>query len=498
MDYLNLQKERRKNIMLFLGYGTIAIAIAMTTLVLVYQAYGFGIAKQGQVIQSGLVFFSSQPNPATLKLNGKVNKASTNARLTLPEGNYRAEIAREGYQSWKRDVQVLGGSVHHYDYPLLVPANLATKKLADFEKAPTLTSQSLDRRWLVVQKASDDTTFSVFDLKSLLKDEVQVTLPESSYTKPTATQSWTALEWADDNDHLLLQHNYDDKIEYVLLDRTNPDQSRNITTAIPGDYNRITLLNRKYDRYYLYTDQTKVLQAATLDAPTLVPVLEKVLNFKQYSDDTILYATDTDAPTGKVLIKLKVGQKTYLLKTLPAGSSYPLDLTKYDGDLYVVLGAAIENKLTIYKDPVRALNNNSGPGLAPAQIMHIEAPNYVSFSTTAQLVMAENGTNFSVYDNENDKGYTYTAAQPLDTTTVLPGETAPHATWMDGNRIRYVSGGYAQFFDYDYKNQRKLVLASANYLPVFGPDFKFLYTLTSAADGTGSLTQTSMLTPADQ
>jgi hypothetical protein len=106
----------------------------------------------------------------------------------------------------------------------------------------------------------------------------------------------------------------------------------------------------------------------------------------------------------------------------------------------------------------------------------------------------ENGTRFGVYDIENTKGYNYnTAALPLDAPQL-------HATWMDGDRLTYVSGGKVVIFDYDGTNQHSLVAASPAYLPAFGPDYKFLYTLTqgNAASSQTVLDQTSLLAPADQ
>jgi hypothetical protein len=61
MDYLDPSKERAQTIRLIIGYILIGVAILIATLILLYQAYGFGINKEGQVIQSGLVFMSSQP-----------------------------------------------------------------------------------------------------------------------------------------------------------------------------------------------------------------------------------------------------------------------------------------------------------------------------------------------------------------------------------------------------------------------------------------------------
>lgn len=496
MDYLDPKKQSRSQIVLFVGYGCIAIAIAIATLVLVYQAYGFGLNKKGNVIQNGLTYFSSQPSSATITVNGIDSKSKTNTRMVLLENTYNVALSREGYRDWRHTIQVEGGSVHHFDYPMLFPKTLTTRKISNYTAAPGLISQSLDRRWLVVEQPGSLTSFDVYDLKNITKNSTKpptvISLPETILTKPTAGQeSWRFAEWADDNVHLLLEHVYDNKTEYILVNRENPDQSVNLSTTITGTFTKLTLNNRKFDRYYIHGSTGGALQTATLQLPTPVAYLPQVLTYKSYSDDTMLYAANDPASSDKVVIKLRIGDRTFSLRTLPAGSTYLLDLTKYDNELYVVLGASSQNKLFIYKDPVGQLLNEDRHSLAPAQVLHVISPNYVSFSSSAQYIVAENGTQFGVYDNENDKGYNYTASQAVDA-------PAAHATWMDGNRLAYVSNGKLIVFDYDYTNQQRLTNASSDYLSAYAPDYKFVYNLTATPTGQYELAQTSLLSKADQ
>src|SRR5476651_307831 len=97
MDYLDSGKQLRHRIILLVGYVCIAVAIGIATLVLWYQAYVFGLGKNNTVIQNGLVFASSQPNPADIYLNGVLNKAKTDTRLLLPAAIYQLKLSRAGY-----------------------------------------------------------------------------------------------------------------------------------------------------------------------------------------------------------------------------------------------------------------------------------------------------------------------------------------------------------------------------------------------------------------
>ncbi len=111
----------------------------------------------------------------------------------------------------------------------------------------------------------------------------------------------------------------------------------------------------------------------------------------------------------------------------------------------------------------------------------------MSFSASAQFIVAENGSRFGVYDIENKNGFNYTSPAPLDSPQL-------HASWMDGNRLVYASGGKLEVFDYDNLNHRSLISANANYLPAFAPDYKYVYVLgPSAVAGQTELTQTALL-----
>lgn len=493
MDYLDPRKQFQHKLILLVGYVFVTIAIVGGSLVLLYQSYGFGLGKNGKVIQNGLVFISSQPNPAKIYFNGVLNNNSTNARLVLPAGIYQLRLSRAGYRDWQRTIGVDGGSVTHFDYPLLVPQKLISNKEHGYDTAPALATQSPDRRWLLVLQPGSDTVFDEFDLRNPKNVPASsLTLPSSIVTKPAGSESWQEVSWADDNQHALLQHLYDGKSEFILLDRQNPDQSLNLNSTFGINPTKLTLNNKKYNQYYFYDAAAATLQTGNLSTPSATPLLDRVLAYQSYGSNTVLYVTDHDAPAGKVLVKMAIGNQTYIVHTFPAGGSYTLDLTEYSGTMYVVAGDSAENKVYIFKDPVGQLNNNPSQAVTPIQVLHVTSPDYVSFSDNAQFIVAEHGQQFGVYDIEYKNGYNYTAGPAIDAPQT-------HASWMDGDRLTYVSNGKLSEADYDNTNRQTLMALSPNYQPFFAPDYRYAYAV--SPDGTGGqfqLAQTSLLIPADQ
>ena len=488
MDFLDPQKRARHTIILFTGYVLIGVAIIIATVIMLYQAYGFGLNRNGTVIQNGLLFFSSQPRPADIYINGKLAKSKTNTRLVLPSGLYNIKLDKTGYRPWERTIELDGGRVAHYDYPLLFPKNLVTTKLHGYDTAPGLATQSLDRRWVLIAQAGSMTNFDVYDLKNPAKEPVAIVLPNNLLTKATATESWQASEWADDNQHVVLQHFYDGKIEYILLDRTASAQTINLNQTLGAGPTKLTLNDKKYDQYYLYNADL-TLQTASLRAPAPVTVLNRVLVYQTYGNNAVLYVTDEGAAAGKANVKFIDNGQIHVLRSLPAGTSYLVNLTKYSGTFYFAIGAASENKVYVYKDPVGQINAGVVKVPVPAQVLRVENPNYVGFSSNAQFIIAENGQQFGVYDIENKHGYNYITSQVLDAPQT-------HASWMDGNRLNYVSGGKLLVFDYDYTNKQTLQTAAPSYLPFFAPDYQDMYVIApNSQAGQFELTRTALLVP---
>lgn len=491
MDFLDPKKTRRHSILLYTGYVLIGIAIIISTLVLLYQASGFGVNSKGQVVQNGLVFFSSQPNPATIYLNGEKRKEQTNIRLSLPAASYNVRLARDGYRDWNRTVNVQGGDVQHFDYPVLFPKDLVTKNQASYDVSPGISSQSRDRRWLLVQQSATATKFDLYDLKNPKEAALALSLPTATVRLSGGNQAWEAIQWADDNKHVLLKHTADDTAEYILVDREDVTKTINLNQTLSSNPQELTLIDNKYDKYHLFDATTGTLKSASLDNPAPVTVLEGVLDYKAYGSKTVLYVTTEGADEGKAKVMILLGDKRYSVRQVAVNTTYLLDMAGYRGSLYVVLGATSEGMVYIYKDPVGQLDSASVKQPTAIRAMKITNPTYVSFSPSAQYIVAESGAQFGVYDIFLKRAYVYTQPVPLDAPQV-------HAQWMDGNHLTYVSGGKLVVFDYDRRNLQTLMPATAGAAPFFSSDYKYVYAFAPGTAGAAAqLTQTALLIQAD-
>lgn len=487
MDFLDPEKQKAHARRLLLGYVLIGLTVLLGTTILLYLAYGFGLDKNGRVIQNGLVFLSSHPEGADIYINGE-RKEKTNTRLTLAAGSYRAEIKRDGYHTWRRAITVEGGSVERFDYPFLYPTQLATTTTKQYAAAPLMTSQSPDRRWLLVGTAPDG--FDLFDLSAKQPAAKPVTIPAEVYAAASATKGWEEVEWADDNRHVVLKRTYEKNgqpgSEYILFDRERPEESQNLTILLGVNPTTIELRDGKFDQYYLYDQNAQHVLTATIKKPTPQSFLKDVVAFKS-DRDIVLYATPDKTTEGKVQMRLWQDEKTYLLRQAPQSEQYLLSLARFNGNSLVAAGSQNEDKVYVYKNPLDQLRDKSKPVLVPVQILKVESPTHALFSLNGRYVMAQNSDRFAVYDAERDKGYAHQIKTPLD-----PGQT--HATWMDGYRMTVVSGGKLSVFDFDGANAQVLMPIQPTTKPFFSRDYSAVYTFTAQH----ALTATPLLTPEDQ
>ena len=479
MDFLDPKKSRAATIRLIVGYVLISIALMLATYVLISLASGFGV-KQGKVIQNGLVFVSSSPSNASIYLNGKLSEARSNARLVLPAATYTLKITKDGYRDWQRALTVEGGSVEHFDYPLLIPKQLVPAAVGGYPAPPASATGSPDRRWLLVQPSGQTANFDVYDLRDpqkVLANKKSITIPSTVFSLPQeGAQTLQVVDWSRDNDHILMRHMVGEQFEYIIVSRTKPEESLNLTKKLAlNATTEVSLQDKKYDRYFIHDKAAQTLTMATLGNITPVALLTGVLDYKTYGQDVVVYATSVGSPTGKAEIMLYQDKQSYSIRQVSQDAEYLLDLTSYDSDWYIAAGTASEDHVYIYKNPTERLKQDASLPLVPVENLKVDKPNYIEFSANSQYLLVENGQDIATYDAENERSYTYKLDKPIDAPQT-------HVTWMDGYHLALVSAAAVTIFDYDGTNVQTLSNGTANYLPFFDTSYQSLYSIAPAGD----------------
>lgn len=472
MDFLDPKKQKQHAIRLWIGYVLMGVAILLATVVLLYQAYGYRINREGEIIQNGLVFLSSRPEGAMIYSNGERLSDNTNARLSLAAGQYTFELVREGYHTWKRGITVEGGSVQRFVYPFLFPADLRVSSVKQYEDAPVLSTQSLDGRWMLIFRSSN--VFDIYDLDNKEPVAKEQTMPTEVMSANSTTVSWREVQWADSNQHVVLQRVFkaegqdNEQTEYILYDREDPTSSKNLTNLLGFNPSKIQLRDAKHDQYYAFDKNSQVLFTASLGEPTPKALLKDVIDFESDGQDFVLYATNKDAPEDKTLIRLAQSEQSFTIRQAPRDTTFSMGLADFNDEQVVVAGAKSENRVFVYQSPLDNLREEQVA--VPVQILKVDNPTQLKFSKNARFVMIQGGNNFAVYDSETDRAYAYQLDLPQDT-------PVDRAVWMDGHRMTVTNQDKVVVFDFDGTNQHSLMPSRSGFKPAFNPAYTLVYSL---------------------
>lgn len=475
MDFLNPKKKRAHRIRLLVGYCLVGVAIAAGTLILVLQAYGYDINRQsGEVIQNGLVFVDSHPVSSDVFVDDKL-KGQTSQRLILPAGPHHLKLQRKNYRVWQRNFNLEGSGVERFVYPFLFPNDLKPKDIQLYSAQPTLATTSPNRQWLVVQQPGKLDSFDVVDLGNVANPTTTATLPAGLLTAKEGAHSLELVEWSSNNRHLLLKHSFADGYEYIVLDRQTPAASLNLNRLFNVPITKARLRDKKPDQFYLLDAASGTLRSAVADEPSPAAVLEKVIDFHPDGANQLLYVTKDGAAVGNVLFRLRSGSTTVNLRQLPKSGGYLLDMAKFDDQWYITFGTNTDKKLYIYKNPQSFNPRNTRNTLPPAyRALRLDVdPQFVSFSANARFVALQGGSQFAVYDLDNNRQYRY------DSELKLPA--GYQVRWMDGDRFAAVSEGWVVVFDYDNQNRHALLPGAPGLQPFFDRDYETMYVIGPSA-----------------
>lgn len=489
MDFLDPNKKKSNRIKLYLGYFLIAIAISLGALVLLFANAGYRVDTYGNVSQNGMVFINSHPSNANIYVENTQNnfktQAKTDTRLELREGVYKITLQKDGYRDWQREIMLDGGMVERLAYPMLFPKDLKYKDLKVYDTSPKLVSSSPDRKWIIVQKPDNFLMFDVFNAGEPEKPATAFNIPNNLLTPAKNTQSLEVVEWSSDNTNILMKHKFDDKNEFVIINKDKPEESINLNNLTGQQPYDVSLKDRKINQLFLHMAPDGLLQQIDIKTKVLKPVVNHAFSFKSHGDDMLVYVEPNANNPDTVNVQLKSKDKIYTLRELPAKTTYVTDVTKYNDAWYVVVGAASDNKVYVYKNPITLLDDaNRKPVFARTII--INQPKKVSFSANASKIAVQSDQNFAVLDLETVRLFRYTIKEKFDNDRPVK--------WMDGHRLVTSTDKTVIVFDFDGINIQKLMPIDSATNVMFDRDYENAFTLTPAdADGKAKLVQTKLL-----
>lgn len=485
MDFLDPKKRKSHVRRLYIGYVLVAVLIGLGALILLFASYGYGVDRQGNVFQNGLVFLSSTPDAAQVNITNEDESYSeavvTSKRLELKADTYNFQFLKQGYKPWEHTFDIRGGSIERLVYPFLVPENLITDTHQEYARAPGLVTQSPDRQTILVQQPNALTRFQVFSSTDLSQQPEAFTIPASLFPAEAPVKSLRLIEWSTNNRHVLVQYDAETGPIFLVIDRQNPAQSRNLNDFFGLDPSQVALRDKNPGRFYMLLPDRQLITAEVPDKQTQA-IATDVIGFKSHGSDDVLFVTTKGAQPNKALAMVRSDGRDYEIREMPRTSRYVLELAQYRNQWYIVVGAGNGDETYIYRDPVLALQNTNNPSTT-IRTVRLDKPQQVSFSANTRFIAVQSGQKFAVYDAEKDQQYRFTVRPDYDDPRMV--------RWMDGHRLMGTTDGKVLIIDFDGTNQQTLSEIVPGTQPMFNDNYEVLNTL--APHGTGrALTTTAM------
>lgn len=445
------------------------ILIAVSTVVLLYAAFGYGVNKDGEVYQNSTVFLASEPSGANVNIKnastGVVKSVTTNDRLILPQGDYTVNFTKSGYRPWIKSVELRGGQITRLDYPFLFPKRITSKDIASYSAKPGLVTTSPDRSKQLIQKPNSFLQFDLFDNNSLSSSPVVLEFSDKLFSGLVSSSKMKLVEWSNDNRHVLISYKSRSGNKFVLIDTKSPEDSININRKYTKNFISVRLRDKSPDNLYLLSSDG-TLQTGSLKNATLQKVLSNVGQFQPYKNDLILFINNKDIQKKTKSIKAQLwdsGKGLITVKELPQSKKYFIDLADYDGDLYVAVGASSgKDEMYVFRDPFSSAEQKGNPAYF-ARTLRLEDIQQLSFSINARFICTQSGSSFDIYDAEDDRQYKFSLDKNY-------AEITSHK-WMDGHRLIVNSIGNVVEFDFDGTNVNELTKSINNEATSFNGDY---------------------------
>lgn len=463
--------------MLYFTYGIMTMAVGLISALCIFLVLGYRFdIKNGDVEQGALLQFRSFPDNAAIKLDGETLNFRTPGKKTVAAGRHTVSFQLNGYHDWEKSFTTKPSELRWLNYARFVPQNIETKPLREFGSVASAIP-SPDKKWFIVLSAADKPSFVLADLRDAEKPVfTDLTLPAGSYTTIEGQpHNFSLVEWDFGARFVLVKHVIGDTTEYIRLDRTDIDNTLNISTKLGVAVDDIHFSGTSGAVFYAL--EGSAIRKLDANAGTISqPIVSDVASFRLYKTNTLAYVK-TPNEENRVGVGVVVDGKASRVATYDSTAPIFVDINEYFGDHYLAIGRG--TSLEIYKDPETKERKKF------ATTTSVSALSWLRFGNNGRFVVAGTGSQFTSYDLETREKFDVN----------LPGTAADPAKplqWLDDFYLVSTADNDLRITEFDGANQH-VIAPSISGIPVtLSSNGRFMYSLTAAQNGAVVLQSSTM------
>jgi hypothetical protein len=306
-----------RRVLLLLGYVGAALLIVGGTIILVAFAKGYSYDfKTNRFIVNGLVIFRSNPEGATIFVEGKDSRRRTPYRTTLEAGAYNFEIFKSGYKTWRKRLEVVGSGVTNANYIWMFPQKIKSDRLTD--SAVSFLQPNRNRRQFAYVGAN---TLWMLDVASRKSTKI--------YTGRAAeAEVLHEVAWSNDSSHFLLRVTRGAVPHYLIVEAGGDHGVIDVTDTFRFSIDNLRFSEGSWEDLYWVSPEG--LRRLSVPSRTVsAPLAEQVVAYT-LGQGRIYYVQTTKL--GRSLWSLdENGRRHEISQSLPQSERYQLVSSDWRG-----------------------------------------------------------------------------------------------------------------------------------------------------------------------
>lgn len=453
---------------------TLSVTVIVALLMLIVLGYSFN-QKDGKIQQGGLLQFESRPSGATVTLDEIRLGSRTNTKTTVDVGDHTVMFNLDRYRTWQKSINIKPGQIGWLSYARLIPTTIEPETLHAYTALHSALAAP-SRNYMLLHEAPESPEFTLVNLQGETLRYDALTLPATSYTTPAPgkSHSFVLESWSQNDQAVLIRHHYDDdKTEWILLDRSTPERSVNVSAKYAVNPSRVVFAGSGDELLFVQVDD--IVRRINLNDETLSrPLATEVDNFTIYDDKTITYATRPDDKGSRTVGYASMDiDEPVVLASFPADGKPLLGaMATYFNERYVI--TVHGQKLTIRTgDLPKPDNKGKLKEFASREIP--EGAMKLLVGRNSRLYVVQLADGYATYDVELKK---------YDKTTwAYKPAVQRDIRWLDDYMVWSDYGGQLRFYEFDGANQQNIMPVAEGYSVTLSPNDKYVYGIAKTDNG---------------
>ncbi len=477
-------RELLKRIVVYSLMTLAVITVAVTTL---FYMLGYRFDQSDNRIEpSGLIQFITTPPGATIEIDGARYSRQSPAKATVSEGSHEFVMWREGYETWRKSLDITTGTLTWLNYTRLIPKERKVEVTAEL---PNLAAglASPDRKHYAAL-AADFSSIQIYDLtRDTMPEPTRLLMQDIDYTDKGSegvTHTFELTSWDLNGRFMLVKHNYAETFEWLVVDRENSNNTRNLSQIAGLKISHAEFTDTSGRQFVVQEDNN--IRYLDLGAETVTrPIVSDVTSFYlDYESKAIAYIEELDEKTGYRsvgVVKRDHQPVTVYTAKEAADKTLQVRAARYFNTDFLMIS---ENKtVTVYSGSYPEQDNDSMEKLTSFEAADVVTQLHVS--PNGRFTVAQSGDRFTTYDSERE------TTSPVST---LAGQGDPRALkWLDDYIVWSDRSGQLVMREFDGANEHAINTVIGGFDATLSQSGKYLYSIGQAENGTMQLQRVRMI-----